>query len=154
MAQPPRKSLKREKLRETMIVAEAISRTMRGNRSRDTGPVLKVRRALWTDGIRGYRVNVKSLPGKPDIVFTRKQLAIFVHGCFWHGCPNCSNYRLPKTNSAFWAAKLEENTTRDRKAEQAILERGYKILVFWECQVVSSTTSCVERVKRELGLTQ
>jgi DNA mismatch endonuclease (patch repair protein) len=147
MAQPTRKSLKRDKLRETMVVAEAISKTMRGNRSRDTAPELMVRRALWANGIRGYRVNVKSLPGTPDMVFPRKRLAIFIHGCFWHGCQNCQNYRLPKTNSAFWEAKLEENLRRDERAAAALKSMGYQVLTFWECQVRSDLETCASRVR-------
>jgi DNA mismatch endonuclease, patch repair protein len=141
---------RRTRLRETLVVSEATRKTMRGNRHRDTVPETTLRKALWRAGLRGYRVNVRSLPGSPDVVFTRAKLAVFVHGCFWHGCPNCDNYRLPKTNSAFWAAKLQENQTRDARAQAALREAGYSILVLWECQIERQLDATVALVRSHL----
>lgn len=151
VARPTRGAPRRELLRETLVVAEAVRKSMRGNRSRGTKPELVLRKSLWDCGLRGYRLNVRGLPGTPDIVFTRKRLAIFVHGCYWHGCPKCSNYRLPRTNAAFWAAKLDENTARDRRAEEALIAMGFQVLVIWECEIGSDPFSCVQRVARELA---
>src|SRR5687767_15564066 len=83
-------------LRETMVVAESTRRSMQGNRSEGTKPELAFRKALWQAGLRGYRKNSKKLPGSPDVVFGKSKLAVFVHRCFWHGCPHCQRNRSPK----------------------------------------------------------
>jgi DNA mismatch endonuclease (patch repair protein) len=107
---------------------------------------MALRRALWSRGIRGYRVNCKSLPGTPDIAFSARGLVVFVHGCFWHGCPDCSNYRLPKTNSRFWEMKLIENRERDARSLMALEALGLQVLVVWECELERDVEQCVERV--------
>lgn len=141
---------RRTQLRDTLVVSEATRKTMRANRSKDTIPELTLRKALWNAGLRGYRVNVRSLPGTPDVVFTRAKLAVLVHGCFWHGCPNCTRYRLPKTNSAFWAAKLQENRDRDARARQGLIETGYSVEVIWECQVEQNLEAVVGHIRSYL----
>ena len=123
------------KLRETLIVAESTRRSMQGNRATGTQPEETLRKALWAAGVRGYRKNVKSLPGKPDIVFSKLKLAIFVHGCYWHQCPICTRNRAPKTNAAYWQAKFHANQDRDERNQTQLLEMGYRVLVVWECQV-------------------
>jgi len=142
---------RRNQLRETLVVSEPIRRTMRGNRCKDTAPELMLRKALWSAGLRGYRVNLRTLPGTPDVVFTNVKLAVFVHGCFWHGCPNCASYRLPKTNSAFWAAKLKENQARDARAQDALGEAGYTILVLWECEVERRLDESLCQIRSQLA---
>jgi DNA mismatch endonuclease (patch repair protein) len=133
--------------RETLVVSEAIRRTMQGNKSSGTSPEIRLRRALWNAGVRGYRVNVRSLPGTPDLAFKKRRTAIFVHGCFWHGCPHCSNYRLPKTNTNFWAAKLNDNRERDQRVSDLLSHAGYSVLVFWECQIERDASYCAWIVK-------
>src|SRR5712692_3388456 len=86
--------------------SEAVSRSMKANKGVDTSPELLLRSALWRDGIVGYRTHNRNLPGRPDISFSEARLAIFVHGCFWHRCPNCKP-RLPKAHRAYWKAKFE-----------------------------------------------
>ena len=81
---------------------------MSANRAKDTKPELLLRQALWQSGHRGYRLHHKKIPGRPDITFVGKKVAIFVHGCFWHRCPKCA-YTLPKNNTAFWQAKFDRN---------------------------------------------
>jgi len=125
------------KLRETLFVAEATRRSMQGNRSVGTQPEETLRKALWAAGIRGYRKNVKGLPGKPDIVFPRLKLAVFVHGCYWHQCPICTRNRAPKTNAAYWQAKFAANQERDERNAEGLRGLGYQVLVVWECQVKS-----------------
>ena len=122
-------------LRETLVVAESTRRSMQGNRSTGTQPEELVRKALWAEGARGYRKNVRNLPGKPDIVFGSLKLAIFVHGCYWHQCPICNRNRAPKTNALYWKAKFEANVERDRIAEAKLQELGYRVEIVWECQV-------------------
>lgn len=136
--------------RETLVVSEATRKTMRGNRGSNTKPELLLRRELWKSGMRGYRVNVRTLPGKPDVVFTKRKLAIFVHGCFWHGCTKCENYRTPKTNSEFWSAKLRANKERDARAEADLVAAGYRVVTLWECELESNRQSCISQVMNAL----
>lgn len=104
-------------------------------KSKDTGPELVLRRLLLEMGFRGYRIHFKKLPGRPDIVFTKKKKVIFVHGCFWHGhnCPAGSH--RPKSNEEYWDAKLLRNVARDQKHLSEIIALGWQVLVVWECQL-------------------
>lgn len=120
---------------------------MRSTKSKGTGPELAVRRALWASGLRGYRVNLQNLPGKPDIVFTRQRVAVLVHGCFWHGCQQCSNYRLPKSNSVFWEQKLKENKRRDDRTESALSQLHFTVVIVWECEVEREMSTVIGKVK-------
>lgn len=139
-------------LRETWVVREATRKTMQANRGTETGPEIALRRALWNAGLRGYRKNVKRLPGKPDIVFGPARLAIFVHGCYWHSCPTCTRNRTPKTNAAYWQAKFEGNRERDARHTAALEATGWRVLVVWECQLKrGGETMVVERIATALG---
>lgn len=102
-------------------------------RGRDTGPELAVRRALRAEGLTGYRLHRADLPGRPDVAFIGRRAAIFVHGCFWHGhdCPRGA--RAPKTNAAYWRAKIARNRARDAAALAALEAQGWRALVVWEC---------------------
>jgi DNA mismatch endonuclease, patch repair protein len=91
------------------------------------------RKALWHAGARGYRINSK-LPGRPDLVFPGLRIAIFVHGCFWHGCPVCSP-PAPKANAEFWAYKLSENRSRDASVEERLTAEGWEVLIVWEHEI-------------------
>lgn len=139
MSQPlestPAPSYAYEKLRDTTVVAEATRVSMQGNRASETFPEVRLRRALWGAGARGYRKNVRKLPGAPDIVFTRQKLAIFVQGCFWHSCPRCLADRIPKTNSVYWETKLNRNKERDSLNQARLKESGWNVLVLWECEL-------------------
>ena len=103
--------------------------------SKGTKPELMVRRWLWNHGYR-YRLNVKSVPGKPDIVMRRYRTAIFVNGCFWHGHEDCKYYRIPKSNTEFWENKINSNRQRDQKNYDILQQNGWQVLVVWECQLV------------------
>ena len=103
-------------------------------RSKATKPEMAVRRWLWAHGYR-YRLNVKSVPGKPDIVMRRYRTAIFVNGCFWHGHEGCSKFVMPKSNTDFWEAKIERNRERDRENYNILLQNGWQVIVLWECQL-------------------
>jgi len=107
------------------------SRMMSGIRGRNTKPELMVRSLLHRNGFR-FRLHVRELPGKPDIVLPKYHAAIFVHGCFWHG-HDCPLYRLPSTRPDFWHDKIERNRSRDRWARDALLAAGWRIAVIWEC---------------------
>ncbi|MXZ56521.1 MAG: DNA mismatch endonuclease Vsr [Gammaproteobacteria bacterium] len=104
-------------------------------KSKDTGPELLLRSLLRDMGFRGYRIHFEKLPGRPDIVFTRRKRVIFVHGCFWHGhnCPAGSH--RPKSNEEYWDAKLLRNVERDQKHLSEIIALGWQVLVVWECQL-------------------
>jgi DNA mismatch endonuclease (patch repair protein) len=110
------------------------SALMRRVRQKGTDVELIVRRALSRIGAR-YRLNVKDLPGRPDIANKRLKKAIFVHGCFWHYHPSCGRGRIPKRNSGFWEEKLAGNVERDRRKIDVLQQRGYEILVVWECEL-------------------
>ncbi len=103
-------------------------------RSKATQPELSVRHWLWNHDYR-YRLNVKSVPGKPDIVLRKYRTAIFVNGCFWHGHEGCSKYVVPKSNTEFWISKIERNRERDQKEYKALKEAGWQVIVIWECQL-------------------
>lgn len=111
--------------------AAARSRNMAAVRSRDTKPELMIRRALHAAGLR-YRLDVRSLPGRPDIVLPRHRAAVFVHGCFWHR-HECEMFRWPESRAEFWREKLDGNAARDERAAQALNEAGWRRAVIWEC---------------------
>lgn len=110
------------------------SENMRRIRSRDTKPELALRRALHDRGLR-YRVDCSHLPGKPDIVFAKARLAVFVHGCFWHQHPGCREASKPRSNTDYWRPKLANNVARDKRVSAELTAMGYCALVVWECEI-------------------
>lgn len=111
------------------------SAVMRAVKSRDTKPELAVRAAVRALGYaRRYRLNGASLPGKPDMIFRGMRKAIFVHGCFWHGHDCKRGARTPKSNAAYWRAKIARNRTRDAAALKQLKHDGWSTLVVWECE--------------------
>lgn len=113
---------------------ETRSAVMRRVRARDTGPELKVRRALTRLGAR-YRLHRKDLPGTPDIVMPGRRLAIFVHGCFWHGHDCARGARVPQQNRDYWVAKVARNVARDARDRAALAELGWRVETVWECEL-------------------
>jgi len=113
-------------------------------RSRNTCPEKLLRSALWQEGLR-YRVHYRTSVGRPDLVFVRQQIAVFIDGCFWHGCPD--HYVYPRTRRDFWAAKLLANVTRDQRQTKELEECGWVVLRFWEHEVYAA----LSRVVREVG---
>lgn len=104
--------------------------------SHNTKPEQRVRKMLTSMGYR-YRLNVKDLPGKPDIVFRKYKLVIFVHGCFWHLHSSCRDGTLPKTRKSYWHTKLLKNKSRDARNIRALRGLGWKVLRLWECEIES-----------------
>lgn len=100
-------------------------------RGRDTKPETSLRRAIHAMGLR-YRLNVRGLPGTPDLVFRKHRAVIFVHGCFWHG-HDCRLFVVPKTRTEFWLAKISANRARDRKNHATLLGSGWRVATVWEC---------------------
>jgi len=103
-------------------------------RGKDSNPEMKLRRLVHGLGFR-YRLHVKNLPGKPDLVLPARHAVIFMHGCFWHRHEGCKLARLPKSRLDFWKTKLEANRQRDLYHQQQLLELGWRVLVVWECQL-------------------
>lgn len=118
--------------------AEVRSRIMRSVKREHTAPELKLRRVLHSLGLR-FRLHRKDLPGSPDIVLSKHRTIIFVHGCFWHRHPNCRLASIPKTRTEFWASKFEANINRDIKNSQMLSELGWRVLIYWECELKDST---------------
>lgn len=125
--------------------SEAVSRVMSANRARDTKPEQLLREALRDLGATGYRKNWRSVPGRPDIAFVGKKIAIFVHGCFWHRCPTC-NLPLPKTNTDFWKAKFERNVKRDSDKRARLEALGWAVYEIWECDLLKDTIGVARRI--------
>ena len=117
-----------------VLTPQQRHRCMSHIRSKATKPEMLVRRWLWSHGYR-YRLNVKSVPGKPDIVMRKYRTAIFVNGCFWHGHEGCKMFVLPKTNTEFWQAKIEQNRTRDTRIYDELMLAGWQVIVLWQCNL-------------------
>ena len=112
---------------------------MRRVKARDTGPKITVRRLLRGLGHTGYRLDRKDLPGRPDIAFIGRRIAIFVHGCFWHGHDCKRGARVPKTNTDYWRAKIARNMARDAASMATLSDLGWNVLVVWECELKDKT---------------
>lgn len=130
--------------------SEVVSRVMSANKAKNSKPELLLRKELWKVGLRGYRLHHKKIPGRPDISFISKKVAIFIHGCFWHRCPTC-NYKLPKTNSDFWKAKFEHNKQRDQKKTNDLKSIGWRVMTFWECDLKKNCDSVIREISRVLS---
>jgi len=113
---------------------EKRSSVMRQVKGRDTAPELKVRKALTALGAR-YRLHRKDLPGSPDIVLPGRRLALFVHGCFWHGHDCARGARVPKANRDYWLAKVARNRARDLATRAALEASGWRVETLWECDL-------------------
>jgi DNA mismatch endonuclease (patch repair protein) len=117
-----------------MTVDPVRSRTMRAVKSKNTAPEMIVRKLVHRMGYR-FRLHRKDLPGSPDLVFPSRRLALFVHGCFWHGHDCARGARSPKTNAQYWTQKVERNRKRDAAALEALSQEGWRSCVIWECEL-------------------
>lgn len=115
------------------------SEMMAGIKARDTVPEIAVRCIAHKMGLR-FRLHRKELPGRPDLVFPKHRLAVFVHGCFWHRHEGCRYAYTPKSRVAFWTEKFAGNVARDKRNEEALHDLGWKILVIWECETRDDET--------------
>lgn len=113
---------------------EERSRNMAAIKGKDTKPEMIVRKYLFSRGLR-FRIQVKKLPGTPDIVLPKYKTAIFVNGCFWHGHEGCKYFRLPKSNVKFWKEKIERNIARDVRNEASLKALGWRVIRVWECEL-------------------
>jgi DNA mismatch endonuclease, patch repair protein len=112
----------------------------RGNKSTE----VRLRFALVRTRIRGWRLHPKDITGKPDFFFDQANLAIFVDGCFWHGCERCGH--IPKKNNKFWKMKIERNKSRDKELTQRLKRQGIRVLRFWEHDLRSNLDACIQRI--------
>lgn len=129
----PIKKTLRKKHQRPKAPALTRSEVMSRVRSKNTGPELLVRRALWAAGIR-YRLHYKCIPGHPDLVLASRHAVVFVHGCFWHRHENCPRNRTPKTRVEWWTNKLARNKERDLEVRSLLETTGWRIFVIWECE--------------------
>jgi DNA mismatch endonuclease (patch repair protein) len=127
---------------------ETRSYNMSRIRSKDTKPEMLVRKFLHKNGFR-YRLHVKDMPGKPDIVLPKYKTVIFIHGCFWHGHEGCKYYVIPKTRTEWWLNKIGTNITNNTNSEKALKDADWNIIKVWECELKK-----VEREATLLGLVE
>ena len=130
---------------------ETTTKVMKSNKGRDTTPEIIVRKALREAGFSGYRLNWKKAPGRPDIAYPGKKVAIFVNGCFWHRCPYC-NLSTPKTHSDFWQQKFQKNVERDERKTKELETMGWNVFTLWECQIKTNVKSSIRDVVETLEL--
>lgn len=126
-----------------VLNADQRSYCMSRVRDRDTKPEIRLRKALWAKGLR-YRVRY-CLPGKPDIAFPGKKIAVFVDGCFWHGCP--VHFKLPKTNSAFWGKKIQNNIQRDQEVTRQLSDNGWTVIRIREHEIKDDLDWVVKKIQ-------
>ena len=119
------------------LTPEKRTEVMKSIISEGTKPELVLRRFLFAEGFR-YRKNYKKLPGRPDIVFIKKKIAIFVHGCFWHQHKNCKITYKPRSNTLFWKEKSAKNLERDKRNQKDLREMGWNTIVIWECEILDT----------------
>ena len=117
-----------------ILTKEQRYKCMSHIRSKDTKPEIVVRKCLYAAGYR-YRLQVKDLPGRPDIVFRRLRTVVFINGCFWHGHEGCRYFRMPKTNIAFWESKISKKKERDSRNKKKLKALGWNVIDIWECQL-------------------
>lgn len=139
-----KREYKRDK-RSPIPKSETVSKVMSSIKGKGTKPETGFRKALYSNGVRGYRINYKELPGKPDIAFPSKKIVIFIHGCFWHGCNVCGR-RIPKHNSDYWTNKINKNIARDQNRKAELEEMGYAVIEVWEHEIKKEFEVVVNKV--------
>lgn len=127
------------------LTKEQRHHCMSSIRSKNTKPEILVRKELFKRGFR-YRINVRKLPGKPDIVLPKYKTAIFINGCFWHGHGGCRHFIIPKTNAEYWISKIRSNQQRDKESISKLQKAGWKVLTIWECEL--TTTKFPEMIQK------
>lgn len=131
-----------------IMSAAKRSALMQRIRSKNTTPERVVRSALHSRGLR-YRLHTRVLGTRPDLVFRSKRIAVFVHGCFWHG-HDCHLFRLPKSQSEFWRSKISGNRQRDRRVTRTLLREGWCVATVWECALRQRTREQIDHALTRL----
>lgn len=130
---------------------EKRSKVMSNIRSKDTLPEIRVRKMLFFQGYR-YRLHVKNLPGKPDIVLPQHKAIVFVHGCFWHLHSGCRDGTIPKTRTDYWKEKLLKNKERDKDHMIELQKQGWRVLQLWECEIENKPEEVLVRLDNFLRI--
>jgi DNA mismatch endonuclease, patch repair protein len=123
-----------------------VSFTMSKIKGKNTKVEIYFRKELYKAGLSGYRLHSKYIPGRPDVAYPGKRIAIFIHGCFWHRCPFC-NPPFPKTHQDFWETKFKRNIERDNEKTNELLEMGWLVFVFWECKIYKNIDEYIGQIK-------
>ncbi len=121
-------------LRAPAASSAAVRKSMQGNKGKNTKPELLVRQRLREAGLTGYRIHWNKVPGKPDVAWPGKRVALFVQGCFWHRCPHCKP-PMPKSHIEYWVVKFDRNVERDERTLRELEDVGWRVHVIWECQL-------------------
>ena len=129
------------------LTREQRHKNMKAIQSKDTSIEIKLRKALWKEGLR-YRKNYAGLPGKPDIVFTKYKIAVFCDSDFWHGFDWENRKHAIKSNHEYWIPKIERNMARDRAVGCLLKEMGWEVIRFWEWQIRKEIDACVSEIQR------
>jgi DNA mismatch endonuclease (patch repair protein) len=132
------------------LTREERSRLMSRIRRTDTEPELVFRRALFAGGARGYRLHRRLDGCRPDLLFTRARVVVFIDGCFWHGCRRCE-IPMPRSNRSYWLPKLARNIARDRTVRRRLRRNGWNVIRIWEHEVSADATACARRVLQILS---
>lgn len=131
--------------------SKGVSRVMRANKAKDTGPEILLRKELWKQGVRGYRLHKRIGNTRPDIIFPKQKVAVFVNGCFWHQCPYCK-LPSPKNNTDFWSEKFTKNKARDQKKRTELKKLGWKVVTIWECRLKKSMIRQADKIRLNLSI--
>lgn len=126
---------------------EQITRNMKSNKCKDTKPELLLRKELWKRGLR-YRKNYKGVCGKPDVIFLKAKIAVFVDGKMWHGYNWEHQKNDFKSNRDFWISKIEKNIERDRKVTQELIEQGWQVIRFWDFEIKKDVIACADKIEQ------
>lgn len=130
------------------VSTQVRSKIMRAIVSSKTGPENLLIKAFASCGLKGWRTQASTLPGTPDFIFRSQKLAIFVDGCFWHGCLSC--YRRPHSHKLYWREKLRSNMARDQKNSMDLIEKGWGVLRLWEHEIRQHPADCLGLIKKAL----
>lgn len=128
-----------------IVTPKMRSAIMRSIKSKGTSLEISLRKAMWALGLKGWRINYKKVLGRPDIVFTKNKIAIFIDGCFWHGCPKC--YRRPGTNTKYWDEKVIKNISRDQDVTSRLEDSGWCVVRIWEHEIKNDINFCAKIIK-------
>jgi len=137
--------------RAPVPVSETTSRIMSSIKAKNTKPELVLRKLLCKSGLKGYKLHWGRVPGRPDICYPSKKLAIFVNGCYWHRCPHCKP-SMPKTHINFWQTKFRRNILRDRRKTGELTKLGWKVFVCWECKLKNNPIEYIEQINKLLKI--
>ena len=127
------------------MTREERSKQMALVKNKNTKPEVELKHLFWKLGYHYRYRNWSKLPGKPDLVFVKRKKVVFLHGCFWHRHPGCSNTRLPKSNVEFWEKKLSQNVFHDREVYKQLTQLGWEYLIIWECEMKKSNRTSLEK---------